>query len=93
MDETRLDRLLLLLDEAEALAGKFTGGYSNRFIGAEEFHHELTDSIAKLRAGDRSEIDTLSLYFTPTCSWDDFTGMDGMELGNEIYELLQGMRS
>ena len=93
MDETRLNRLLLLLDEAETLVGQFSGGYSNRFIGAEEFHQGLTDSIARLRAGNSSEIDTLSLYFAPTCSWDDFTGNDGMELGNEIYELLRSMRS
>ena len=93
MDQGKFDRLIVLLDEAEELASQFKGGYSNHFIGAEEFHKALKVSIEKLKAGDLTEMETLRLYFAPTCSWDDFIGKDGIELGNEVYELLISLRS
>lgn len=86
-----MERLLVLLDKAEKLVSQFSGGYSNRFISAEEFHAALRSSIHRLRSGDLNELKTLRVYFAPTCSWDDFTGMDGMELGNEIFELIDVM--
>ena len=93
MDQGKFDRLIVLLDEAEDLASQFTDGYSNRFIEAEEFHKALKASIEKLKSGDLNEMETLWLYFAPTCSWDDFIGKDGIELGNEVYELLISLRS
>ena len=92
MDKSKIQKLLILLDEAEQLVGQFTGGYSNRFIGAEEFHSALKISIQKLREGETTEIETLWIYFAPTCSWDDFVGLEGMELGNEIFELLDAIK-
>jgi hypothetical protein len=84
----QLDKLLPLLDEAAVFVGGITGGYSNRFTSAEEFHKALLLSIEKLRLGDINEIETLWIYFAPTCAWDDFTHYDGLKLCNQIFELL-----
>lgn len=81
-------RLLELLDEAEKLAGQFTGGYSDHFFSAEEFHKGLKESITKLKKGNLDELDTLFVWFAPSYDWDDFVGSDGLNLGNEIFELL-----
>ena len=81
-------RLVELLLEAEQLAGQYTGGYSNRFLSAEEFHCALKQSIQAFIAGDDSQIDNFWHWFAPTTSWDDFIKKDGMELGNKIYDMV-----
>ena len=91
MVENKLSRILNLLDEAEILAGEFSGGYSNRFISAEQFHDALKSSIQNLKSSDLNEIKTLSIYFSPTGSWDDLIGKEGQNLANEIYDLLKSI--
>ena len=81
-------QLLQLLEEAERLSAEYTGGYSNRFLSAEEFHAALSDSIARLKAGDTSQLQRLRLWFAPTCDWDDLVGKEGIALANTISELL-----
>lgn len=77
-----------MLDSAEKLASEFSGGYSGQFLSAEEFHLALTDSISRLKQGDRTQLDELNLWFLPTSCWDDFVGRDGQELANEISDIL-----
>jgi hypothetical protein len=84
--EAKKELLFKLLDAAQELAGKYTGGYSNTFLSAEEFHISLKESIIKLKNGDLQQLNRLHIWFAPTCSWDDFVGNVGFELGNEIYE-------
>ncbi len=91
-DSEKLKHLYLLLDEAEELASQYTGGYSNAFFSAEEFHLALASSIAKLKDGDKDQINILWLWFAPTCSWDDFITNDGIVLGNKIFELLDELK-
>src|SRR5438128_114503 len=86
------DRLYLLLDSAEELASHFTGGYSNHFFSAEDFHAALADSIAKLKSGDTDQLDILWLWFAPTCDWDDFIHGEGEDLANEIFPLLTDLK-
>ncbi len=86
--ETNTKKLLGLLDHAEHLAGQFSGGCSGQFYSAEEFHLALSDSIAKLKNGDYSQLDKLTIWFLPTSFWDDFVGSKGQELANEISDLL-----
>jgi hypothetical protein len=43
--QTKLNQLYPILEEAGELARQFTGGYSNHFFSAEEFHAALADSI------------------------------------------------
>jgi len=88
-----LDRLITLLERAEALAGQFSGGYSNNFFSAEEFHAALVDSIIKLKEGDTDQLNNLWLWFAPTCDWDDFIHKDGENLANEIHPLVTALRS
>lgn len=81
-------KLITLLEKAEQLAREFTGGYSNQFLSAEEFHQALSDSINKLKQGDKTQLDKLNFWFGPTSCWDDFVGSDGQDLANEISGLL-----
>jgi hypothetical protein len=92
LDNSKLERLIKLLDEAEKLAGQFTGGYSNNFFSAQEFHTALVDSINKLKVGDKDQLNYLWLWFAPTCDWDDFTHQDGEDLANEIHPLVTELR-
>ena len=82
------NKLIDLLDKAEKLASKFQGGYSGQFLSAEEFHQSLLDSINKFKQGDKTQLDKLHIWFLPTSCWDDFIGIEGQTLVNEISELL-----
>lgn len=86
-------KLIRLLDKAENLAGQFSGGYSNQFLSAEEFHQALKDAIEKYKNGDNMQIENFYFWFAPTTSWDDFVGIEGVELGNEIFELICKIRN
>ena len=86
--ESKKELLFKLLDEAQEIAGKYTGGYSSAFLSAEEFHIALKESIIKLKNGDKQQLNRLHIWFAPTCTWDDFVGNTGIELGNEIYEII-----
>lgn len=92
LNNSKLERLLKLLDEAEKLAEQFSGGYSNNFLSAQEFHSALRDSLNELKAGDTDQMNDLWLWFAPTCDWDDFIQKDGEDLANEIYPLLTELR-
>lgn len=92
LDNSKLKRLLKLLDEAEKLAVQFSGGYSNNFLSAQEFHTALRDSVNKLKAGDTDQLNDLWLWFAPTCDWDDFIHKDGEDLANEIHPLVTELR-
>ena len=83
-----LTNLYRLLDEAVALSATFSGGYSNHFASAEEFHLALCESIAKLKSGDTTEINTLYFWFAPTCDWDDLIGKEGQDIANALFERL-----
>jgi hypothetical protein len=91
-DNPKLERLYLLLDRAEELASEFTGGYSDHFFSAQEFHAALADSIAKLKLGDTDQLNNLWLWFAPSYDWDDFTHQDGQDLANEIFPLLTDVK-
>lgn len=91
-DNSKLERLIMLLDEAEKLVGQFSDGYSNHFLSAQEFHTALTDSINKLKSGDNNQLNYLWLWFAPTCDWDDFIHQDEENLANEIYPLVTELR-
>ena len=91
-DNQKLERLYGLLDQANELASQFSGGYSNNFSSAEEFHSALDESINKLKAGDYDQIDKLYIWFAPTCDWDDFIHKEGESLANEISELLSDLK-
>jgi hypothetical protein len=90
---TELEKLHKLLDEADKLSGQYTGGYSNQFLSAQEFNSELSKSILKLKSGDKDEICKMYVWFAPTSTWDDYIGAEGVELGNEIFELLSELKT
>lgn len=91
-DNLKLNRLIKLLDKAEKLAGQFSGGYSDNFFSAQEFHHALVGSINKLKEGDTDQLNDLWIWFAPTCDWDDFIRKDGEDLANEIHPLVTELK-
>ncbi|MDR1274896.1 MAG: hypothetical protein LBL72_00665 [Candidatus Accumulibacter sp.] len=84
-----IDPLIAELKKAHALASQFTGGYSARFMSAEEFAHALAQTIAELEAGNTAALKKLNLWFLPTSDWDDFVKLEGMELGQRISDMLR----
>lgn len=88
IDSSIPSRLFELLDKAEYLASEFSKGYSSGFDSAEGFHKALQLAIQKLKDGDHTQLTTIQFWFAPTSAWDTFVGMDGQELGNEIYSIL-----
>ena len=92
LHNSKLEQLITLLDEAEQLAGQFTGGYSDHFFSAEEFHSALKESVNKLKAGDIEQLNNLWLWFAPTYDWDDFIHQDGEDLANAIHPLVTELK-
>lgn len=74
------------LEEAEEILSKLTGGYSNNFISVEEFHNAFVEELYDLKGQNVPNFEQICLWFAPTSAWDDFVGIDGMELANRIYE-------
>ncbi len=92
MNNIQINRLINDLESAEKLLSEFSGGYSGEFITAEEFHAALCDRINRLKSNDLNVINDLWIWFAPTCRWDDFVGLDGMDLGNKIFEQLDKLK-
>lgn len=80
--------LLKDLHLAEELLAGFTGGYSENFLSAENFHKALEDEIDRIEFGNEIDLSRLYLWFAPSSVWDDFTGESGQDLGNRIFERL-----
>jgi hypothetical protein len=91
-DNSKLELLYIQLYKAEKLASQFTGGYSDHFFSAQEFHAALADSIAKLKSGETDQLNRLWLWFAPSYDWDDFTHQEGQDLANEIFSLLTDLK-
>lgn len=79
-------QLLEDLHKAEKLLANFKSGYSGEFLSAENFHDALLDAIDDIEEGNQMDLTKLYIWFAPTSQWDDFTGKEGMELGNRIFE-------
>ncbi|MCT8341239.1 barstar family protein [Flavobacteriaceae bacterium TK19130] len=79
-----LENLIGHLEKVEKLVSEYSGGYSERYFSAEEFHAELKDRIEKLKKGYYYVIYDLDLWFLPTSDWDDFVGIEGMEIANKL---------
>jgi len=87
--ESKIKKLIELLEKAEHLASQFSAGYSGEFLSAEEFHKALSNSITKYKNGDNAQLEELQIWFLPTSCWDDFIGFQDEEgLGDEINYLL-----
>ena len=91
ISDSNLSSLLKLLDEAHKIAEYFSGGHSGQFLSAEEFHQALGESIGKLKQGDYGQLEKLTVWFLPTSSWDDFTGVEGIDIGAQISDLVMKM--
>jgi hypothetical protein len=76
------------LRKAYPLASEFRGGYSERFDSAESFTQALGTAISQLEHGDLGVLRKVSLWFLPTSDWDDLVGLDGLELGQRVSDML-----
>ncbi|WP_299444294.1 hypothetical protein [uncultured Aquimarina sp.] len=81
-----LSELIADLHKAEKLLSKYKGGYSNNFLSAEEFHKVLVEEIYEVESDNVADFTQIWYWFSPTCDWDDLTGIDGLELGNQIFD-------
>ena len=81
--------LLADLKKACEIASSYSGGYSGEFLDASEFYRALVEAVAAFENGDDSQAVTLLGWFAPTTEWDDFIGMEGMDIGNSIFSQLQ----
>jgi hypothetical protein len=87
-----ISELLDDLEKAAEMLSHFEGGYSNQFIGAEEFHNALEVEIDDIAEGNKNDLSQIWIWFAPTTSWDDFVGLEGMDLGNKIFERVDKWR-
>jgi len=82
--ENNLNELISLLKSAENISQQYSGGYSGEFLSVEEFSTSLSLSISKLEKGETDKLKTVYSWFSPTSCWDDFVGMEGVELAEKI---------
>ena len=80
------------LREAEKLLKGRTGGYSGKYLSAEEFREALKDEIDSIEFGNKYDLIQIYLWFAPTTQWDDFAGSEGLDLGNGIFERVSRWR-
>ncbi|MFZ6774024.1 hypothetical protein ACO0LB_15040 [Undibacterium sp. SXout7W] len=88
-----MNELLAELKKAHELASQFSGGYSERFFGAEEFAKALDIAVSELENGNNVVVEDLYLWFLPTSDWDDFIKLEGLELGQRVSDLLAEYRA
>jgi len=74
------------LHKAEKLLSNYKGRHSGNFSPAEKFHEALLDAIDDIELGNQTDLTPFYIWFAPTSIWDDFTGTEGNELGNKIFE-------
>ena len=82
-------KLIRELKKACQIVSQYEGGYSGEFLDAREFSAALNEAIKQFEDGDDSCVKNLWLWFAPTTAWDDFVGLEGLELGNSIFEKLE----
>ncbi|WP_452227601.1 hypothetical protein [Lacinutrix sp. MEBiC02404] len=80
-----LFELISDLHLAEKMLSEYSGGYSGNFSSAEEFHKALVEEIYNVEFDNVADFTQIWYWFAPTCEWDDFTGMESIELGNRIF--------
>ncbi|WP_037052040.1 hypothetical protein, partial [Psychroserpens burtonensis] len=74
------------LDSALKLVSEYSGGYSGVFLSAEEFHKAFSEELHDLKYQNVPDFKTICVWFAPTSAWDNFVGMEGIELGSRIFE-------
>ena len=73
------------LDIALKILADYTGGYSGVFLSAEEFHKAFSEELIDLKYQNVPDFENICVWFAPTTAWDDFVGMEGIELGSRIF--------
>lgn len=86
-----LKNVIGLLKKAYDETLPYTGGYSDNFMGIEEFRAALKQATEKLEKEDYGDLIKLLSWFAPTYDWDDFS--DNSDLGHDIYVSLQKVES
>ena len=81
-----ISELLDDLEKAAEILSHYEGGYSDQFFCAEEFHEALVEEIDNIAEGNKNDLSQIWVWFAPTTSWDDFVGLEGVDLGSEIFE-------
>ena len=80
------------LNKAKEILSHYKGGYSGEILSAEEFHDLLEYEIMSIEEMNNNDLNQLHNWFAPTSAWDDFTGLEGAELGNRIFSRLNNWK-
>jgi hypothetical protein len=64
-----------------------------RFTSKEAFGEKLKMSESNLRELELEEIENLWRWFSPANEWDNFTGIEGADLGARIFDLVDALRT
>jgi hypothetical protein len=78
--------LIADLHQALEFLANYSGGYSNGFLSAEAFYLALEDAIDDIEFGNQTDLNRFYIWFAPASDWDDFTGNEGSDLGDNIFE-------
>ncbi|HKX86019.1 MAG TPA: hypothetical protein VJL37_05070 [Flavobacterium sp.] len=74
------------LEQAEKILSKLTGGSSNNFNSVEDFYNVFVEELYELKGENVPDFEQICIWFAPTSTWDDFVGLEGLELANRICE-------
>ena len=85
-------RLVQRLEKAERILSKYSGGYSGEYLSAEEFHKDLKNAIKEYKNGNQKKLDQFYIWFAPTYQWDDFVREEGINLGDEIFDVISKLK-
>ena len=72
------------LDTAQKILSEIQGGYSGKFISAEDFCKAFEEELDDLKHQNVPDFRQICIWFAPTSAWDDFVGFEGMKLANRI---------
>ena len=74
------------LEKAKEILSQLTGGSSNSFNSVEDFYNAFVEELYDLKDQNVPDFEQICIWFAPTSAWDDFVGLDGMEIANRIFE-------
>jgi hypothetical protein len=84
---SKIKRLISLLEKAEKIAGNFSGEYLHHYHSPKEFKNEINLYIENLKKNDYEELNDIYNSFHEDSEWVDLTKTEGKEIGNSIFHL------
>ena len=84
-----MESLYLAMEKTKSIKGRESGAFAS---GA-EFSTRLGLSRDRLQKFEMTELENLWIWFAPRGPWDECVGEEGIDLGTEIFQLTERLRS